>query len=192
MKVEMKRINLIILICLLLMLGIIFTGCDNRVDCEKYDGGGNSSSGYPEKGDTLDDFTLIDCDGNLVNLSDFSDKKAILLSVHAGWCSVCKQQAATLEDQYQKYKEKGFITLAFVTEDEYKGHINGEYCTNYKEHYNMTHPVLIDPHFQLSKNWFDSGSAPLNIILDGNRKIHHIMVGAADSSIDRTIEELVD
>lgn len=102
----MKKIFLIIAIASL----FIFVS-----SCQKKEG--DVEINPPSKGDIAPDFTLKEINGNTVSLADYKGKVA-LVEFWATWCPPCKELTPILEKIHEKYKDKGLVILALVSEDE--------------------------------------------------------------------------
>jgi len=63
-------------------------------------------------GSTAPDFTLKDCNGQILSLTDFREKKYVLIDFWASWCEPCRQDLPFLKDVYGKYKDKGFEIIS--------------------------------------------------------------------------------
>ena len=61
------------------------------------------------------DFTMLDRDGNWVNLSDFVGKP-IILNFWASWCGPCKSEMPDLQKFYEKYGEDIHFILVNCTD----------------------------------------------------------------------------
>ena len=61
------------------------------------------------------DFTMLDMDGNWVNLSDFVGKP-IILNFWASWCGPCKSEMPDLQKFYEKYGEDIHFILVNCTD----------------------------------------------------------------------------
>jgi peroxiredoxin len=62
-------------------------------------------------GDTAPDFTLKDQNGREATLSALKGQ-IVLLSFHPlAWTKICAQQMKSLEDNYQRFKEKNTVAL---------------------------------------------------------------------------------
>ncbi|MDX2474872.1 MAG: TlpA disulfide reductase family protein [Candidatus Krumholzibacteria bacterium] len=62
-------------------------------------------------GDTINDFTLKDLNGNPVSLSDFAGD-IIVINFFATWCAGCNVEAAILENNiHQVYREHGVTVI---------------------------------------------------------------------------------
>lgn len=74
----------------------------------------NSRGGYKvQLGRSADEFQLPDQDGNLVKLSDFRDKRHVLLIfVRGDWCPGCHMMLRTYEKNNHKFKEKNILVMA--------------------------------------------------------------------------------
>ncbi len=69
-------------------------------------------------GDTANDFTLPDINGNPISLSSFK-RKYVLLEFWASWCGHCRAENPNLIKVYHKYQKYGFEILG-VSLDEQK------------------------------------------------------------------------
>ncbi len=62
-------------------------------------------------------FTLKDINGQTVSLSDFKEKKYVLIDFWASWCAPCLEELPYIKELYKKYNQQGFEIIS-VTEDE--------------------------------------------------------------------------
>lgn len=60
--------------------------------------------------DAAPDFTVLDYDGNEVNLSDYKGKP-IVLNFWATWCYYCKMEMPDFNEAYKKYPEVQFLMV---------------------------------------------------------------------------------
>ena len=70
-------------------------------------------------GNTAPDFTLKDLNDNDVSLGDFKEK-VILINFWATWCPPCKEEIPSLNQLYEKYKDKDFVLISISTDDSKK------------------------------------------------------------------------
>jgi|SRR5687767_9370447 len=69
------------------------------------------------KGRANFDFTLKDVNGGTVRLSDYKGK-VILLNFWATWCGPCKLEIPALVEAYQEHRDRGFVVLGVLSEDD--------------------------------------------------------------------------
>lgn len=62
-------------------------------------------------------FTLKDVNGQTVSLSDFKEKKYVLIDFWASWCAPCLEELPYIKELYKKYSQQGFEIIS-VTKDE--------------------------------------------------------------------------
>jgi peroxiredoxin len=156
----------------------------------------NTESYGKQIGDTMADFTLLDCEGNAISLSDFSGQaKAVFINNSAGWCSVCRREATRIEQIYQEYKDEGLVILGPLFETNNYEPASAAFCRAWKGQYGWTFPTLVDddsyfaPYYPTGAS--GSLSAPLTILLDENMEIKALHEGAVPSSVEDTICQLV-
>ena len=63
------------------------------------------------------DFTLKDINGASVQLTDYKGK-VILLNFWATWCTPCKHEIPEFVEAYERYRDKGFVILGVLSEDD--------------------------------------------------------------------------
>jgi peroxiredoxin len=63
------------------------------------------------------DFTLKDINGANVHLADYKGK-VVLLNFWATWCNPCKVEIPEFVEAYERYRDKGFVILGVLSEDD--------------------------------------------------------------------------
>ncbi len=201
-----------IMLSLLVVLPASVSGCAWESGGPGSDAGdqdGNNAN-YPPPpyganyGDTVENFRLEEvlcggeaARGRAIYAANFMDAKATLVTVHAGWCSVCKSQAATMEDGfYQKYKDQGFRILLVMFEDDQGGSEEQtlmDYTCTYREHYHITFTLAVDPGAAVMGQFFRPTQAgtPLNMLLDRDMVIRYKVEGVIPDVLEGNIEALL-
>jgi len=98
----------------------------------------------PQKAESVYEFTVKNIDGKDVKLSQFKEKKDVLLIVNtASKCGFTKQYAP-LMDVYKKYKDKGLIIIAFPANDfgQQEPGTADEIKTFCETQYNVKFPIM--------------------------------------------------
>ncbi len=117
-------------------------------------------------GQTFNDFTLQDLEGNDVKLSKLLEKGPVMISFWATWCSPCKEEMKKMFPVYEKYKDRGFTYIA-INQDNQKS------VSKVKSYINAngySFPVVLDP----DKSVFESYSGvgiPYSLLISKDRKI---------------------
>ncbi|TNF35692.1 MAG: redoxin domain-containing protein [Deltaproteobacteria bacterium] len=97
-------------------------------------------------GDVLADLTLYDCDGSPHRIADLCGRPASILTTFAGWCPVCRGDAAHANADYAGFKAKSpdFEWFFVITAADGANALNPAYCAAIRDDYGLTMPVLLD------------------------------------------------
>jgi peroxiredoxin Q/BCP len=88
-------------------------------------------------GDTIEDFTLPDQDGNAISLSSFAGKPVVLFFYPKADTSGCTIEACGFRDQYHKLQQAGVIVLG-ISRDTVKAQ------KKFQTKYDLPYPLLAD------------------------------------------------
>ncbi len=138
-------------------------------------------------GDRVPSFTLTTFDGQTIHTDDLKGK-VIVLNFWASWCKPCEEEAAALEQSWQKYKAGGqvaFLGVDYVdTEPE---------ALAYLDKFGITYPNGPDLRTQISQ-MFRIRGVPETYILDQEGKLHSVKIGpfASSAELEATVDRLLE
>ncbi|MDP3214829.1 MAG: TlpA disulfide reductase family protein, partial [Deltaproteobacteria bacterium] len=102
----------------------------------------------PKNGEAMPDVTLTDFHGKPVALSQDFKGKVVLVRFWSLDCSYCdKAMLVSLENFYQKYKDKGFVPVAINTS---RVSENDERVKKLEQ---LTYPMLLDEYGLVAKKF---------------------------------------
>lgn len=167
----------------ILLLGLVWIGISAHLP------GTAAYSGIPApQVDFLaPDFTLLDSQGNMVSLSDFSGQ-AVLVNVWASWCGPCRQEMPALERVYQEFKDLGFTILAVnaTSQD------NRTSADQFVQEMGLTFPILYDTDNLVYKN-YQVRALPSSYFILPNGIIQEVVIGGpmADALLVTRVQNLL-
>lgn len=128
-------------------------------------------------GDEAPDFTLEELTtGQPVSLREFLGRKVVMLEFWATWCDICKSEMPRLVEEYETYKDKGYVLLGITLSRGDKK--DREKIRELKEKFGLTYPLLLDTEFEVAtKTYGLSGPIPLKVIIDCQGTIRYTHVG---------------
>ena len=88
-------------------------------------------------GDQVPNFTTTDQDGNVINWSDYSDKKVVVFFYPKASTPGCTAEACNLRDNYTALQEQGYAILGVSADSEKRQ-------ANFKSKYEFPFPLLAD------------------------------------------------
>lgn len=88
-------------------------------------------------GDKVPDFTTTDQDGNVINWSDYSDKKVVVFFYPKASTPGCTAEACNLRDNYKELQAEGYAILGVSADSEKRQ-------ANFKTKYEFPFPLLAD------------------------------------------------
>lgn len=124
------------------------------------------------------DFTMLDGEGNEVNLQDFVGKP-IILNFWASWCGPCKMEMPDIEKAYQKYGEEIHFLIVNCT-DGSRETVDTAKAFLSKQDY--TFPVYFDT-TSMGAYTYGASSIPLTFFIDAEGNLAAYYMGAMSESI---------
>ena len=134
------------------------------------------------------DFTVLDMDGNSVQLSDYFGKP-LIINFWATWCGPCKSELPAFNNMYEKYKDD--VNFLFVNlTDGSRETIEG--VTQFMEDEGYTFPVYFDTTMEAATA-YGAYSIPMTILIDDEGVPVHSQAGALpEDAIEQFITVLLD
>ncbi len=140
--------------------------------------------GIPPQTMIAPEFSAEDMDGNRISLSS-QRGKVVLLNLWATWCPPCRAEMPSMENLYQKLKDRNFTILAISTPTPPRE--TREKIVDYINDNGYTFPVLIDDSREISYQ-YGSGSIPTSWIIDADGKVLARFVGAMEWDSELMLE----
>lgn len=145
-------------------------------------------------GDTFEDFTLENCDGESVRFSDvLAQSEMVLFNIGAGWCEPCIEESKTLDTEiFREFCGRGLQVVQVLFQDELSRPATKLFCREWRERFGLSFPVLVDPTFQTSK-YFESvlAQTPQNFIVSKTGEIVFKETGTPAADLPIRISELL-
>ena len=117
------------------------------------------------KGAANFNFTLKDMNGAEVRLADYRGK-VVLLNFWATWCGPCKVEIPEFVEAYTRYRDKGFVILGVLSEDDPSPEDLRAFTTEFR----MNYPVLRE-HAGLDAAFGPMWALPTSFIIDRHGSI---------------------
>ena len=131
-------------------------------------------------------FTLKDSNGATVRLSDYKGK-VVLLNFWATWCGPCKVEIPEFVEAYNKYRDKGFVILGVLSEDEPTPKDLHDFMGEFK----MNYPVL-QAHEELAESFGPLWALPTSFIIDRKGQVCSKHMGPVSKEVlEREISGLL-
>ena len=137
-----------------------------------------------EIGDTIEDFTLVDLDGQEVSLYDLSGQ-VILLNFFTTWCPGCNEEAAHLQNMWETYQDQDVTVLA-VDFQEPAALVQGWALAN-----DVTYLIWLAPDWSLLPLFTENGGIPYNTVLDRTMVLRYSQQGFDLEGITELLEEVL-
>jgi len=133
-------------------------------------------------GDSAPTFFLRSLEGENFFLSkEINGESPIILSFYATWCIPCRKEIPALEEIMTDpsienvrlyYVNVGGLIGADEDGDLVKQREEADKVRHHKEHFKMTHPILMD-RYALTAQKYGADSLPALVVVDGNGNIRY-------------------
>ncbi len=142
-------------------------------------------AGVPRVGQVAPAFTLPRASGGGdVSLASLKGKP-VYLNFFATWCAPCNDEAPSVVELYNKYHNRGFVTLA-VNELE-----NRKKALEFAHKYRYPFAVVVDGDGKMGKNYGALG-LPVHVFIDRRGKISTYRLGEmTPSEIESAIKKIL-
>lgn len=131
------------------------------------------------------DFTVLDWDGNAVQLSEF-EGKPVVLNFWASWCSPCKSEMPDFDAAYKKYGEEIHFLMVNCT----GGRETVESAKAFIEESGYSFPVYFDTTYEAA-SLYGASSIPLTYFIDAGGNLVTYGMGALSAELLQTGIDLI-
>lgn len=135
-------------------------------------------------GDTMDDFTLLDVDGQPVSLHDYLGD-IIVVNFFATWCPGCNEEAQSLEHEiWREYQADGVTVLAIDLLE------SANVVRAWAASQGVTYQIVLSPNWDVFTRFPYAGGVPYNAIIDRQMVLRYGRVGYHPDEIVQMLDEL--
>ncbi|QDI91981.1 thiol-disulfide oxidoreductase ResA [Salicibibacter cibarius] len=136
------------------------------------------------EGDQAPNFTLINMDGERVELADY-EGQGVFLNFWGTYCPPCEEEMPYMEDQHQAYLDDDVEILAVnVGESELT-------IDRFVDRLQLTFPILMDENSDVM-DYYGVGQLPATYMIDENGEVVHIRVGGMSEEHVQDFMQMVD
>ncbi|MGB0638216.1 MAG: TlpA family protein disulfide reductase [Myxococcota bacterium] len=142
-------------------------------------------------GDCAPDFSLGRANGGSWTLSEHVGS-VILVQFAAAWCGVCQLTAGT-DQSLVEYQSDGFTKVTILKGDAQYQEVDEAEALEWKDAFELDHPVLYDPEKAVWKEWkHKTSTVPQQFIVDRGGAIRWRRIGlTSDDELRVQIEEVL-
>lgn len=131
------------------------------------------------------DFTLLDVNSKMVNLSDFKGK-VVLINFFATYCPPCRAEIPDFVKIQDKYRDKGFVILGISADEDWR-----TVLPDFIKRKDINYPVLIATS-KVVKDYGNVYALPTSFLLDKNHNIVKKFTGmVSESDLEPLIMQLL-
>ena len=147
-----------------------------------------------EVGEIFEDIELDDCDGNKVRFGDvLAQSELTLFNIGAGWCQPCVDETEALDAEiFRASCGQGLRVIQVLFQDQDAEPATKLFCSEWREQFSLSFPVLVDPLFATQK-YFQSveSQTPINYLIDPTGTIRFKQTGTPAADLPQRIQALL-
>jgi len=137
-----------------------------------------------QPGSQAPDFELGALDGTPMKLSA-QRGKVVVLNVFASWCDPCRQEAADLQQAWQKYQGRGVQFLGIAYKDAAAA------AQAFLNEFGVTYPSAIDPGNRTARAYGVTGVPETFVIDREGNLVHHFVGPVTEAQLSQEIDRLL-
>lgn len=136
-------------------------------------------------------FSLVDCDGNTIELADFfcprsgeaDFNRGILINIGAGWCGPCQEETLEFPELYEEFHDQGIEIVQVLFQDWSAQAPSKGFCEDWRTGQwsgdvvdagvSLPFPVALDQVFDWTSVYLQDpqSATPVNMLVDANGNI---------------------
>lgn len=181
---------------------------------------GDDGCGYPgpgeagygtEIGERLENFRLIDCEGNQIEWAHYFCRRddigvhnrAVLLNIGAGWCAPCREETQEeLPPLYDELHRQGIEFVQVLFQDWEAQFPTKSFCQdwsagNWDTHdlgFGLPFPILLDQTNDWTSIYLSDpqSATPVNMLIDANGNIRWKVEGQKPDDLEAVLQIVID
>ena len=176
MKLNTRNI-IWVLVGILFALGSIVIHYQVKVEMPRGGHAGAGQLGDIRVGSESPDFSATDLRGRQVVLSEFRDRKVVVVDFWATWCGPCLMAMPALQEVYDEFEGREVEILAVNLGED------SERVRRFVERNNYTFRVVVDRNQAIGKR-FGVSAIPALVVVGTDGRIEWIQVGYSPNEAD--------
>ena len=136
----------------------------------------------------MEDFSLIDQEGDSVLLSDYCGQ-VVYLQLGAMWCPTCRAEAEKFNEYLDRYEDEGLVILNLLSETPQGEPPNSDHLKAWANLFELTLPVLADTNWEVWDRYFPVHATPRAILVDREGRIQRLDYVISEDSLAEALAE---
>jgi thiol-disulfide isomerase/thioredoxin len=172
------------------MFSLLLVFVSFAVACKKSDDAGETTPPVGVYvGNVATGFSEVDANDLTITLESLRGK-VILLEFSTMWCGPCRAEAAELMGLYNAYRERGFVIVQCIYQDEDHNPADRADLLRWMQEFAISFTVFNDPD-KSTVNAYKLTAIPLNIVIGRDFVIRYRQEGYYPAAVKQAIEGLL-
>ncbi|MCS6821285.1 MAG: TlpA family protein disulfide reductase [Microscillaceae bacterium] len=147
----------------------------------------DATSQPPKIGETAPEIALPNQDGKTIKLSEFKNKKYVLVDFWASWCRPCREENPYVVSAYEKYKNKDFVVLSVSLDNDRQKWLEAIKKDKLNWQWHVS-DLLSEQRGEVSKK-YGVKSIPANFLIDKKGKV--VAMNLRGEELEKTLKKVI-